>query len=131
MRFNLNDPNPGIWFEMVKGKPEEGRVCLRPLSDAKTRELDEKTVEKKPSKRNQIIPDIEIKNELRARLRWDYCIVDWEYIQDANGNEIPCTAENKFVLMDESSFFNSIVSGFLETITEEQERLARAELPNL
>ncbi len=48
----------------------------------------------------------------------DYVIVDWTGIVDSNGVPIPCTRENKILLMNKAPNFEKKVNEFIRELTE-------------
>jgi hypothetical protein len=56
-------------------------------------------------------------NEFNSML-WDFCIVDWKNLLDANRNQIPCTTENKLKLMNRSTKFSKFITGCITKLTE-------------
>ena len=129
MRFDLADLNPGIWFAVDEKQPELGRICLRALNTKKREELlkqfTTKTTKYKHGKL-QAVEDVDWQAYHRAM--WDYCITDWEYIEDTNGMAIPCSTENKQLLVEESPAFQRVVSAMLDNLNEyEMERTEAAE----
>jgi hypothetical protein len=129
MRFDFQTPNPGIWFFFDESNPEKGKICLRHLNDSKRREI-QKQIKKNPPKRNQLFAMPDKDEILESRLTWDYCITDWENVQDEHGNDIPCNIDTKSSLMDNSPYFSEIVLALLKKLDEEYEERRAGELPN-
>jgi len=109
----------GVWFDMEGG----GRVQLRTLSydalkkitkQCTKKKVDFKKVEGTPGRFEYIETDDDLQNELF----WDHCIVAWENLFDAKGNEIPCTRENKVLLMVRVEKFAKFVADSLATMGE-------------
>ena len=122
MRFDLSGESHGEWFrffksevkengEIVYAEPENGagRVCIR-LGDPKTiGDIQAKTRVKKSEfvvnptdrKMERVVYYDQTDEQARKEqeLVWDYAIQEWEGILDKNGNDVPCTAENKLKLM--------------------------------
>ena len=150
MRFDLSDEAKGEWFkfflvtvkedgERVFHKPEEdaGRVCLRPASREIIAEAESKTMKKvsefvlnpktKEMERVVYYDQTPEQKKQENEMLWDYTIVDWENLLDKEGNQIPCTRDNKIKLMNVlmfARFINrclEILSG-AEDNKEEQER---------
>ncbi len=108
------------WFEMEGG----GRVQLRLLSADDFKEIDKQTVKKKVEYRKvDGTParfDVEASDtELRNHLFWDRAIVAWENIFDRNEAEIPCTSENKILLMSKSIKFAEFVADGFRVMRED------------
>ena len=114
--FNLADLNPGTWFTLDDG---EGRVCLRVCTGDDLREIRKRTVKERVEyKRGQRFAYEVVDEKLQNELIWQHCIVDWERLIDQNGESIPCTPENKILLMGRSIKFAGFVADCLETLTE-------------
>ena len=118
--LNLEEKK-GTFFEMDGG----GRVELRTLSydalkkinKATTRKrVDFKKVEGNPGR----FEYEEVNEELQNELFWDYCIMSWENLFDSNEKEIPCTKENKILLMTRSPQFAKFISESLEILSEDE-----------
>ena len=107
MKINFNNPNPGKWFEF----DEDTAICVRVANDKFLKQLEKAPVDKKDE------------------ATWDYCIVDWKCLLDEEGNDIPCTKENKIKLMNESTDFmmtiNTLVNQLGTEIKERKERLEK------
>lgn len=125
MRFDLNNLNPGTWLDIDESKPEDGAICLRVLNDDTRRKLHKKHTSRKFVRGRQIE---ELSEPTFYAAMWDYCILDWKGICDADGKPIPCTAANKALLMAESPVFTNIVSGLLDQLNiEAAQRAEEAE----
>ena len=127
MRFDLSGGQQGEWFKFFRSEiresgdityldPEEGagKVCLR-IADPETIEQIQAQTRKKISEfaHNPKTRSMErvtyfeqsTSQEKREReLIWDYAIQDWKGILDKDGEEIPCTLENKLKLMNIPQF---------------------------
>ena len=122
MKFDLNELNPGVFFSFDENEDGEGGVTIR-LANGKT--LDEinkacikKKVEFRRGQRHEVIID---NDELRSKMLWEYVIIDWKGLYDQDGKEIPCTKENKIMLMQGSVKFSSFIGNCVEKLTEETE----------
>lgn len=125
MQFDLENLNPGAWFDLVEGKPKDGRICLRVCNGKALEAIRAKTVKARVEYRGgQRFEYADIKEDLHSELVWDYCIVDWENIQDAEGNPIPCTRANKVKLMRGSILFSRVVSGALARLADDIQQRA-------
>lgn len=119
MQIDLEKLNPGTWFDLTGG----GRICLRVCSgddyraiiDQAVRRKSEVVFDPKTGKPHRLISDETDERKL-SELLWDFCIVDWAYIVDANGQQIPCNKEMKLLLMGRSPDFFSMVSGHLHKL---------------
>ena len=118
MRFNLNELNPPAWFDHPDH--EGSRICVRVLSSADLEKINQKTTKEKVEyRRGQRFEVEKIDEQKRNRMTWEYCIVDWEGIYDEEGKEIPCTDENKVLLMQNAPTFTSWVADSLEQLNED------------
>ncbi|WP_432736111.1 hypothetical protein [Maridesulfovibrio sp. FT414] len=121
MKFNLENLNPGTWFNFDDSNPESGRICVRRLNAATGKRLSREctsTVRKFSKGKPYEVSEF---NEDQFDLRfYDYVIVDWEGVEDENGTPIPCTAENKKVLAQESIFFQGLIAEAMEKLEIEQ-----------
>jgi len=109
------------FFEMEGG----GRVQLRTISVA-----DFKTIQKQTVKKKVDYKKVEgqagrfeyeaVDQDLQNELYWDAVIVGWENLTDKNGKEIPCTRENKTLLMTRSKKFLEFVVESLKTLAEDE-----------
>jgi hypothetical protein len=98
--FDIEE-NEGSWFDIEGG----GRVKLRPITNKEWREIVKATVKKGPpeyplldGKHQRFQPDI-VDADLQLELLWDKTIVEWEGLNDKNGNPLPCNLEWKINLM--------------------------------
>ena len=106
LRFDMTELNPGKWF-FFDPTDETAGVCLRVAPSAVFRKISAKA--EKKGKTDQEIFDKEL---------WDYCITGWKGIEDADGQEIECTTENKVRLMGGAPDFAIFVSEKLAEIRE-------------
>jgi len=110
----------GTWFDLEGG----GRIQLRTVSPEIFRQINRRCVKKRVDfKKVDGTPGRfeyeEVNDDLKNELFWDDCIVSWENLFDGKGNEIPCTKENKIVLMNlRSGKFRSFVADCLKVLTE-------------
>ncbi|MBI9080831.1 MAG: hypothetical protein JEY79_13970 [Pseudodesulfovibrio sp.] len=121
MKFDISgDLNPGAWFDLVEGKPEEGRICLRLANDSIFNEIRKKTVKNKVEYKQRVRHEFQEHDEDKYdELFWDYCIADWENMEDALGNPIKCTAKNKLALVGGSIEFKRILSRCLDQLKKD------------
>ena len=127
MKFDLENLNPGTWFDFEDG----GRICLHSLSIEEATAISKKTtnirVEYKQGQRFTI--DV-IDEDKAFSLMWDAVIVGWEGIESADGKALECTTENKIKLMKKSPVFARIVRCFLEKLGEIETTEKEAEEKN-
>lgn len=111
------DLNPPTLFEFEDG----GKVSLRICAGEDYRQIRRQCVKKKVEfKAGQRFEYQEINEELMNELLWDFCITGWENFFDGKMEPIPCTKENKVLLMGRSVKFSNFVSACLEKLTESQ-----------
>ena len=119
--LNLEEKT-GIWFDMDGG----GRVQLRTLSYDALKKISKQSTRKKVDfKKVEGTPGRfeyeEVNEDLQNELFWDYCIVSWENLFDSKEKEIPCTKENKVLLMSKSALFAKFIADSLKTLAEDEE----------
>jgi NAD-dependent dihydropyrimidine dehydrogenase PreA subunit len=139
MKFDLKNPNPGVWFDLPDDElqPEEekktkSRICLRVCNAEALEAIDDQTIKKRKFfKKGQFHEEIEVDEKLRSRMLWDYSIIAWENLQDENGVDIPCNTDTKAALMTGSPVFVRIVSERLDVLQETYDKLARVSEKNL
>ena len=115
------------WFEMDGG----GRVELRTLSYDALKKINKQSTRKKVDfKKVEGTPGRfeyeEVNEELQNELFWDHCILAWENLYDSKEVEIPCTKENKVLLMTKSAQFAKFISDSLETLNKAEAAQAEA-----
>ena len=119
----------GKWFELEDG----GRIQLKNLTADDLKEIRKQTVKKRVDfKKVDGTPGRfeyeEVDRDLENVLFWEKVIVDWENFFDIKKKPIPCTKENKLLLMGRSQKFIKIVTDFLKVLTEDDsEQAERAE----
>ena len=117
MKFDLTDLNPGTWFTMEDG----GRVSLRICAGEDYRGIRKQVTKKRVEFKNGQRYEFQETNEdLLSELLWDFCITGWENFFDSKMDPIPCTKENKVLLMGRSIKFSNFVSSCLDQLTELQ-----------
>jgi hypothetical protein len=121
MKFDLENLNPGTWFDFPDG---EGRICLRSLSFEEATEISKKTTKKRRDfgKQGQVYEYEERDDDTQFEMTWKACIVDWEGVYSADGVLIPCTDEFRLKLMKKSPGFARLVRDFLTQLTEAEEQ---------
>ena len=112
--MEFTSENSGKWF-WFNGKDEsDGGICLRVLSIDESRRIDKVTTTKKFKPiRGQVTEIKTVDDEMRDRLVWDYCIVDWKDIK-LDGKELKPSAETKVAMMRSNTF----ATFFLDKVTE-------------
>ena len=124
--FDLDNLNPGVWIDY----DEEGKakVCLRICAGDDLKYIRKKTVKKKVEYKNgQRFEFEETNDDLFREFLWDFCIVAWSGFIDKEGKEIPCTKENKILLMGKSIEFAKFLGEALEKIGEENKEAREEE----
>jgi len=122
--FDLTE-KPSTWFDLDGG----GRVQLRSITADDWKEIRKQTVKKKVDfKKVDGTPARleyeEVNEELQNELFWDKIIVDWENFFDGKGNLIPCTKENKILLMMRSVKFQKFISECHKTLADDEAQQA-------
>ena len=126
--FYLEEPQ-GVFFDMDDG----GRVQLRTMTADGWKAIRKQTVKKKVDfKKVDGTPGRfeyeDINEDLQNELFWDHVIIAWENFFDGKGLEIPCTKENKALLMLRSAKFAKFVGDSLKTLADnEAEQAERSE----
>lgn len=111
----------GSWFDMDGG----GRVQLRTLDAADLRVIRRHAV-KKGAEYKRIDGKAErfefdvVDEDLQNELFWDRIITAWENLIDGKGAEIPCTKENKVLLMSRSAKFAKLVAEALKLLAADE-----------
>lgn len=120
MKVNIEEPNPGIFFPWPGAKTDkDGGITIHALTNEMLSEIDSLTTKKKRKFRGNVpYDDITIDEKRREELMWDYCIISWENLQDNNGKELPCTAENKTFLMRKDFKFSIFVADCIDQLIE-------------
>lgn len=128
MQFDLDDLNPGTWFDL----PEGGRICLRTLSAEQAAVIQKAAIKKKVEyKKGQRFEFDTVDDDKLGEMSYDMTILGWEGIESADGKEISCTPEMKFKLMQKSPKFAKTVRVFMEKLAEAEQAEAEAEETNL
>jgi len=126
MSFNLNNLNPSVKFYWDKSKEEW--IELRNIPIGELRRIRKETVTKEVEYYRPAESDIrpfryeaeEINEEKMSELLWDYQITDWHF-KDAEGNVIPCTLENKLLLLNNSTEFMDRIIKWLNQLAGDAE----------
>lgn len=129
--FDL-ESKQGVWFEMEGG----GKVQLRTINADDFKAIRKQTVKKRvdfkriEGKAERFEYD-DVNEDLQNELFWDQIIVDWENFKNGKGEEIPCTKENKTLLMTRSTKFSTFVVENLKTLTDSETEQAEKTEANL
>jgi len=127
MPFDLQNLNPAAKFYWGKDKKEW--VELRNIPVGELRRIRKETIKRNieyyrpdQSKEKPFRYEIDDLNEDRLNeLLWDYQIVNW-HIEDPDGNEIPCTLENKLLLMSNSTEFAEWIIERLNQLVSDEKK---------
>ena len=124
--LNLEEKE-GKWFEMEGG----GKVELRSLSYDALKKIDKQvSVKRVDFKKVEGTPERfeykETNEDLQNELFWDYCIISWENLFDSKEKEIPCTKDNKVLLMTKSVMFARFISDSLQILAESEAKQTEA-----
>ena len=126
--FDL-DGEVGKWFELEDG----GRLRLKNLTAEELKDIRRKTVKKRVDfKKVEGTPGRfeyeDVDRDLENEMFWETVIVDWEKFFDKNGQPIPCTKENKIILMSRSSKFVKLVMDLMKGLADyDADQAERAE----
>jgi len=127
MRFDLSDDAKGEWFKFFRSEIKEGgevnylepeadagRICLRLATPEVINSIQSQTQKKvaefvrnpksRAMERVTYFDQTPEQEKKERELIWDHAIQEWEGILDKDGNEIPCTLENKLKLMNIPQF---------------------------
>jgi hypothetical protein len=109
--FDINNLNPTAKFYWPGSRKKEW-VELRNIPTAQLRKMRKETVRQeieyhRPDNSNEKPFRYEVDKVDDDKLfdaMWDYQIVNWQIV-DLDGNEIPCTTENKLLMVGNSKEF--------------------------
>jgi len=127
MRFDVSGEVPGEWFKFFRSEIKEdgginylepeadaGRVCLRIASPEVIESIQSQTRKKnaefvrnpntRAMERVTYFDQTPEQEKKERELIWDHAIQSWEGMLDKDGDEIPCTIENKLKLMNIPQF---------------------------
>lgn len=130
MQFDLENLNPGTKFFFDEDDEKKGSVTLRVCAGDDLRAIRKQSSKKKVEyRRGQRIEYPDTNEEVENALLWDFCIVAWEGVLDSKNVSIPCTKENKTLLMGKSPVFSKFVGDKLSVLAdiedEEKEKLEK------
>jgi hypothetical protein len=120
--MDFSSRNEGKWFWFNGKDDTDGGLCLRVVTLSESKRIEKLTtdVKYKPV-RGQVVPIPTVDENLKDRLSWDYCIVDWKGVT-LDGQPVAPTAENKVKLMQNVQF----ASYFIDKVAELNEELQSA-----
>lgn len=126
---NFRSENPGTWFYFNSDNESAGGVCLRELSTDENGRIERLTVKtKKRIIRGIPVDDKKVDEKMAARMRWDFCIVDWKAVV-LDDQELECNSENKVKMMKVIDFVKHIVDSLSELV-DMNKSLEEARLKN-
>lgn len=152
MKFDLSGETQGEWFKFFRSEVKEngefaylepedgaGSVCLR-IVDPETIENIHSQTRKRVKEfvhnpKTRAMERVEYDEQTPAQKKkenemvWDHAIQDWKGILDKDGNEIPCTLENKLKLMNVSQFAR-FVGRCMQIISGSNDRAAEEKVKN-
>lgn len=122
MPFNLKELNPTAkfycnkkeWVELRNIPPSEIRNMRRECRTEEVEYYQPEGYEGQPYRYEVAKVD----DDKLFDMMWDYQIVNW-YIVDADNNEIPCTKENKLIMMTESVDFADFIVQSLNKLAKD------------
>ncbi len=122
MRFDTTNPATKFFFDPAD--EPAGYVELRVANQAALDDINETATKKKAEvrpnpaagKRLERIAYVETDERMFMTMLWDYCIVSWAGVEDEKGAPVPCTAENKYMLMVNSKQFKDFISKCLDEL---------------
>lgn len=125
--FSVKDPNPGVWFKFNEDDPDSGEILIRIMNQSKRSEVQKKCRKNKIEYKNgQRFEYTDTNDDLFSEMLWDYIIVEWNNLEDDNGNPLVCDKKTKMKLMLENVGFSQFVSNCLTILNEgEEERVAK------
>ena len=110
MKFAIKNPNPGVTFYFVDSDPDSGGVSIRSLNPKQLRVMQKETTKTVDIfKHGQRFEKTVHDEDKFARLLWDYVIESWWNLEDEDGKEIECNADNKYTLMMENIGFAKFI----------------------
>lgn len=128
--LELNSDNKGTWFYFDPDNKDAGGVCLQELTSEEFQRIERLTVKTtRKFKRGAWITDDITDEKLAARLRWEFCIVDWDKVS-IDGNEVQCNKENKIKAMKIVDFVKILIDN-LEELSDTNKALTEARVKNL
>lgn len=115
MIFDIEE-NPGIWLDFPGG----GRVQLRNPSVQDMLEIRKVCTDNKPFLQDGRVYNHEVMDMVRHfELYYDKAIIDWDGFFDKKSQPIPCTTQNKLILVHlAASGFKSFVDKVLEDLAK-------------
>jgi len=131
MTVFLLEESVGVWFDLEGG----GRVQLRTMTADALKAIRKQTVKRRVEYKRidgkaERFDVEEVNEDLQNALFWDHVIAGWENILNGKAEEIPCTRENKMLLMTRSAAFARFVGESLATLNADEGTRAEADEKN-
>lgn len=124
----FNTDNKGTFF---KFSDDDGGVTVRVCPASVIKKISKATTKKLAKvKQGRLIKDEIVDEDKYDQMLWDYVIVDWKKVCGSDGIELPCTTENKVLMMNESIEFAQFVGKCIELLTEDVEVEYKAQEKN-
>ena len=120
--FVFDATNPSTEFEHEGGWKIWLRVCTveeleRIRKETTTKKAQYKIVERQAHR----FTWEDVDEAKQSQMIWDYCITAWENVYDRDGAIMPCTPENKIMLMRNSQVFAQFVTSCMKKLNKEEE----------
>jgi hypothetical protein len=135
MPFDLTNLNHSTRFYLDEDQTEWIELRLPSRADIK-RIMDKAKIRRKveyvPNPKTRQLERLEYMDgdhDRYVEVLVDYTITDWHLIT-ADGQEIPCTTENKLLLHNESPNFKEAYDRFMDILREERARRQESETKN-
>jgi hypothetical protein len=126
MKFDLDNLNPGSWFDFG-----DARVCVRVCAGKDLEKIQKKTRKRRTEyRRGQRYAWEDVNEDQEFKMIFDYAILDWENINDANGVALVCNTTNKMLLLNGSPEFNTFIGRCLEQLTTDLNQIEEEEEKN-
>ena len=122
-RYLKGDEPEAVWFDFRDGC----RVCIRCLSPRILRAL-KKQATRREFAAGEVVEDFD--EEFFHRMLAEEIIVDWSGFCDEKGEPVPCTPENRRLLMDNWTEFNLFVQNASVNLEKHHRRRREDELKN-
>jgi len=117
--MNFESKNSGRWFWFDDKSPDSGGLCLRILTVDESRRIDKLTTKSKFKPiRGQMTEIKTVDEELRDRLVWDYCVMDWKGVC-LDGKSLEPNTDTKVLMMKNNTF----AVFFLDKVSELNDEL--------
>jgi len=113
----------GVWFDFRRGS----RLCIRYLSPRTLRTL-KREATRKDFVGDRVVEDFD--EELFNKRLAEEIICDWTGFFDGEGRPVPCTPENRRLLMDNWTEFNLFVQNASVNLEKYRRRKDEDEIKN-